>query len=76
MADILIIDDDELMVSSLAMMVRRLGHDSASAGSLGDGIEWPERAGFRRRFPRRPDARRQRHRCPAQDRRERHRPRR
>ncbi len=39
MADILIIDDDELMVSSLSLMVRRLGHDSASAGALGDGIE-------------------------------------
>ncbi|MEJ2698642.1 MAG: sigma-54 dependent transcriptional regulator, partial [Desulfuromonadales bacterium] len=39
MANVLIIDDDELMVSSLVLMVRRLGHESASAGALEKGIE-------------------------------------
>ena len=39
MAHILIIDDDELMVSSLALMIRRLGHEAASAGALGEGLE-------------------------------------
>jgi two-component system NtrC family response regulator len=39
MANVLIIDDDELMVSSLSLMVRRLGHEAASAGSLGEGVE-------------------------------------
>jgi hypothetical protein len=34
MANVLIIDDDDLMVSSLELMVRRLGHKAASAGSL------------------------------------------
>ncbi len=38
MASILIIDDDELIVSSLSIMVRRLGHGAASAGSLREGL--------------------------------------
>jgi len=38
MANVLIIDDDELMVSSLTHMVKRLGHDAASAGSLHAGV--------------------------------------
>jgi two-component system, NtrC family, response regulator len=39
MANLLIIDDDELMVSSLELMARRLGHSAASTGSLHSGIE-------------------------------------
>jgi two-component system NtrC family response regulator len=39
MASILIVDDDELMSSSLALMVRRLGHVAASAASLAEGLE-------------------------------------
>jgi two-component system, NtrC family, response regulator len=39
MASILIIDDDELMVSTLSLMVRRLGHSAASATSLREGLE-------------------------------------
>jgi two-component system NtrC family response regulator len=39
MANVLIIDDDDLMVSSLELMVRRLGHEAASAGSLRAGID-------------------------------------
>ena len=39
MASILIVDDDDLMVSSLALMVRRLGHGAASAASLAEGLE-------------------------------------
>jgi len=39
MASILIVDDDDLMVSSLALMVRRLGHSAASAASLAEGLE-------------------------------------
>jgi two-component system NtrC family response regulator len=39
MANVLIIDDDDLMVSSLSLMVRRLGHEPASAGSLGEGVD-------------------------------------
>ncbi|MFA5515002.1 MAG: sigma-54 dependent transcriptional regulator [Desulfuromonadales bacterium] len=38
MASVLIIDDDDLIVSSLSMMVRRLGHGAASAASLGQGL--------------------------------------
>ena len=36
-ARILIIDDDELMVSTLELMTRRLGHTAASSGSLREG---------------------------------------
>ncbi len=39
MASVLIIDDDELMVSSLELMVRRLGHEAASALALKAGID-------------------------------------
>jgi two-component system, NtrC family, response regulator len=39
MAKLLIIDDDELMVSSLSLMAGRLGHEPASAFSLAEGIE-------------------------------------
>jgi len=39
MPRILIIDDDELMVSSLLLMVRNQGHEVASSGSLAEGIE-------------------------------------
>jgi two-component system NtrC family response regulator len=38
MASILIIDDDDLMVSTLELMIRRLGHEAASSGSLGEGV--------------------------------------
>jgi two-component system NtrC family response regulator len=38
MANVLIIDDDEMMVSSLALMLRRLGHDAASAATLREGM--------------------------------------
>jgi len=38
MANVLIIDDDELMVSSLTLMVRRLGHEASSAASLHAGV--------------------------------------
>ena len=37
MASILIIDDDGLMVSTLELMTRRLGHTVASSGSLREG---------------------------------------
>ena len=46
MASILIIDDDELMVSSLALMVRRLGHGAASAGSLREGLRMAAQRDF------------------------------
>ncbi len=38
MTSILIIDDDDLMVTSLGLMIGRLGHDVASSGSLKEGV--------------------------------------
>jgi len=38
MTKILIMDDDELMVASLALMVRHLGYDAISAGTLKEGL--------------------------------------
>jgi len=46
MTNLLIIDDDDLMVSSLEMMARRLGHSSASASSLRDGAAIAEAREF------------------------------
>ncbi|HET6418567.1 MAG TPA: sigma-54 dependent transcriptional regulator [Geobacteraceae bacterium] len=39
MANILIIDDDENMRSSLMLMVKRLGHDASCASTLREGME-------------------------------------
>ncbi len=39
MAKVLIIDDDDLMVSSLSLMASRLGHEVASASCLTEGLE-------------------------------------
>jgi two-component system NtrC family response regulator len=46
MADILIIDDDDLMVSSLELMIRRLGHAAASSASLVGGVEMSASGNF------------------------------
>ncbi|MBE0599245.1 MAG: sigma-54-dependent Fis family transcriptional regulator [Desulfuromonadales bacterium] len=46
MASILIIDDDDLMVSSLELMVKRMGHQAVSTSSLREGIGLAESRGF------------------------------
>ena len=46
MASILIIDDDDLMVSSLELMIGRLGHTVASSGSLRVGAEMAAAGNF------------------------------
>lgn len=58
MADILIIDDDRLVRESLGQVVEKMGHKASRASSASEGLEKGAFPGFRRRFLRRPDARR------------------
>jgi len=46
MAHVLIVDDDDLMATTLERMVGRLGHQSDSAGSLQEGLALAEAKAF------------------------------